>query len=76
MQKIMMSVLLSIPLFFTTTLASANQVNLAGKDSVGINLAYAAAEKHCYYSNGRRVCEGAAVVAPGPRAYRGPNIRR
>jgi hypothetical protein len=73
MQILMMSVLLSIPLFFTTTITFANQT---GKDNSVINLAYVAAGKQCYYSNGHRVCEGAAVVAPGARVYRGPVIRR
>lgn len=72
MQMIMMFVLVSIPLFFTTTVSFAHQ----DKDSTGMNLAYAAAAKSCHYVNGRRVCEGAAVVAPGARVYRGPVIRR
>ncbi len=76
MRNIIMYVLLFLPLLFTATLVSANQVNLFGKDSAGINLAYVAAEKNCHYSNGRKVCEGAAVAAPGARAYRGPIIRR
>lgn len=84
MQKIITAVLVSIPLFFMTSASFAGQNTGAAKtisgsaanykNIAGMNIAYVAA-KRCYYSYGRRVCQGAAV-GPQGRVYRGTTIRR